>query len=256
MATINTIEDLIRILDENPEWTEALRSRLLTRELLELPARFAEYAETNEKRMVANDRRFESINLQFESIGRRFESIDRRFESIDRQFETVNAHLKSLALRIDRLDRRMGRFEGDMALFRSRHVSEMVREQTRRLAREVGYRRVRTLTADDLYDMVDEADTDGISLSALRSFRFADLIMEAENTDSGDPGYIAVEISYTVNGRDTERAFRNADFLRRFTGKDAVAVIAGVRKDERVNSDIEAGNVIWYPVEVEDLATE
>ena len=218
MATINTIEDLIRILDENPEWTEALRSRLLTRELLELPARFAEYAEANDERMAA----------------------------IDRQFDTVNAHLRAL-------DRRMERFEDDMALFRSRHVSEMIREQTRRLAREVGCRRVRILTADDLYDMVDEADTDDISLSALRSFRFADLIMEAEKTDSGDPGYIAVEISYTVNGRDTERAFRNADFLRRFTGKDTVAVIAGVRKDDRVNSDIEVGNVVWYPVEVEDL---
>ena len=228
MATINTIEDLIRILDENPEWVESLRNRLLTRELLDLPARFAEYAEANDKRMAA---------------------IDLRFDAIDRQFDTVNAHLRAL-------DRRMERFEDDMALFRSRHVSEMIREQTRRLAREVGYRRVRTLTADDLYDMVDEADTDDISLSALRSFRFADLIMEAEKTDSGDPGYIAVDISYTVNGRDTERAFRNADFLRRFTGKDAVAVIAGVRKDDRVNSDIEVGNVVWYPVEVEDLVTE
>ena len=143
-----------------------------------------------------------------------------------------------------------------MAFFRSRHASEMVREQTRRLAREVGYRSVRTLNADDLYDMVDEANTDGISVSALRSFRLADLVIEAVKTDTGEPGYIAVEISYTVNGRDTERAFRNADFLRRFTGMDSVAVIAGVRKDDRVNPDIESGNVFWHQVEVEDLTTE
>ena len=32
MTTINTIEDLLRLLDENPEWVEALRARLLTRE--------------------------------------------------------------------------------------------------------------------------------------------------------------------------------------------------------------------------------
>ena len=37
MTTINTIEDLIRVLDENPEWMEVVRSRLLTPELLELP---------------------------------------------------------------------------------------------------------------------------------------------------------------------------------------------------------------------------
>ncbi len=235
MTTINTIEDLIHILDENPEWTEALRSRLLTQELLELPARFAEYTEATDG--------------QFEAINRRFEAIDRQFEAINRQFDTVNAHLSAL-------DLRLGRFEQDMAFFRSRHASEMVRDQSRRVAREAGYRRVRTLTTDDLYDMVDEADTEGISVSALRSFRAADLIMEAEKADTGAPGFVAVEISYTVNGRDTERAIRNADFLKRFTSKDAVAVVAGVRKDDRIDPDIAAGNVAWFPVEVEDLATE
>ena len=37
MTTINNIEDLVRVLDEHPEWLEAVRTRLLTRELLELP---------------------------------------------------------------------------------------------------------------------------------------------------------------------------------------------------------------------------
>ena len=41
MTTINTIEDLIQILDEHPRWLEALRARLLTRELIELPEKFA-----------------------------------------------------------------------------------------------------------------------------------------------------------------------------------------------------------------------
>ena len=54
MATnINDIEDLMRILDENPEWVEALRARLLTRELVELPQKFAElsqkFAELSQK---------------------------------------------------------------------------------------------------------------------------------------------------------------------------------------------------------------
>lgn len=179
----------------------------------------------------------------------RMAAIDRRFEAINRQFDTVNAHLSAL-------DLRLGRFEQDMAFFRSRHASEMVRDQTRRVAREVGYRRVRTLTTDDLYDMVDEADTEGISVSALRSFRSADLVMEATKTDTGECGYVAVAISYTVNGRDTERAIRNADFLKRFTSRDAIAVVAGVRKDDRIAPDITAGNVAWFPVEVEDLTTE
>ena len=41
MTTINNIEDLVRVLDEHPEWLEAVRTRLLTRELLELPQTIA-----------------------------------------------------------------------------------------------------------------------------------------------------------------------------------------------------------------------
>ena len=43
MFTINTIEDLIQILDEKPEWVDALRARLLTPELLDLPEKFTKF---------------------------------------------------------------------------------------------------------------------------------------------------------------------------------------------------------------------
>ena len=54
MTTINNTEDLIRLLDENPEWAEALRARVLTRELLEVSqtlARFIESANTRFDRL-------------------------------------------------------------------------------------------------------------------------------------------------------------------------------------------------------------
>ena len=239
MATINTIEDLIRILDENPEWTEALRSRLLTRELLELPARFAEYAESNNERLDTIEARLEA-----------------RLDTLDRQLEIVKAQLQSLELRIDRLDRRMERFEDDMARFRSRHASEMVKEQSDIMADELGYRKVQTLTRRDLLRMVNSADTEDISRSDLRSFRRADLIVEAVEDSTGESCYLAVEISFTVNGRDTTRAIRNAKFLSRFTGLRAVPVVSGVRKDDLVNSDLTAGNVSWFEIEDEDLETE
>ena len=37
---------------------------------------------------------------------------------------------------------------------------------------------------------------------------------------------IAVEISYTADRRDTDRATRNADYLTRFTGQTGHAVVA------------------------------
>ena len=42
MVVIHTAEDIIRAMDENPEWLEAVRARVLPREVLELPRRFEE----------------------------------------------------------------------------------------------------------------------------------------------------------------------------------------------------------------------
>ena len=41
MVTINTTDDLLRLLDENPEFREAVRSAILTQELMRFRRRSA-----------------------------------------------------------------------------------------------------------------------------------------------------------------------------------------------------------------------
>ena len=67
---------------------------------------------------------------------------------------------------------------------------------------------------------------------------------------------IAVEISFTANGRDTTRAVRNAGFLTRFTGKCSYAAIVGLNRDNRLQGSIETGEVLWYQLEPELLEAE
>ena len=52
-------------------------------------------------------------------------------------------------------------------------------------------------------------DTSDLPANDLRSFRLADLILE-ETDPQGASCYVAVEVSFTVNGRDSRRALRNA----------------------------------------------
>ena len=54
MTTINTIEDLARILREQPTWADALRALLLTKELLDLPVRFDRFVETQQGNQPAD----------------------------------------------------------------------------------------------------------------------------------------------------------------------------------------------------------
>ena len=246
------MEDFIRVMDENPSWLEAVRSRVLTRELIELPARFAEYAQANDARMDAFDVRMDAF---LRSLADFKEMAEREFQANREEFRAIREQFAIMFARQDALDRRMGRFEEDMGRFRARHASEVVRGRSGILAGDLGCKRVKTLSEDDLMDMVRAADTSGIPVNDLRSFRRADLVMEAVSLDTGASCYIAVEISYTVNGRDTSRAIRNAGFLRRFTGKDALAVVAGVRKDDRVDEDIAANGVAWHELDDEDMGT-
>ena len=125
------------------------------------------------------------------------------------------------------------------------------------VAIELGLRRVYTLGVNQLVDMAESADTAGMFDSPqsrrdnLRSFRRADLIMEAKDPKdpNGETCYVAVEASYTINGRDTRRAMRNAAYLERFTQKRAYGVVVGVHMDDRVQEDVESGRVFWYEIE-------
>ncbi len=219
-TTIHTIEDLIRILDDNPEWMDALRARLLTRELIELPEKFTQFvAEMNS--FVAEMNRF------VEATNRRFDALENRVASI----------------------------QDDVGILKGAHARDAALRETPFIANEMGFRWVKDLTSFDLWGLIDDADTSGIPTNELRSFRRADLIIEATDQD-GNPCYIAVEISFTANGRDTSRALRNAGFLARFTGKHAYSAVVGLRRDDRIQGLVESGEVFWYQLDPEVLEAE
>ena len=213
MTTINTIEDLIHILDEHPHWLEALRARLLTRELIELPEKFAAFVETTNKRL----------------------------DTLESDVKGLKADVKGL--------------RDDMGILKGAHARNVAIEDAAAIARGLGLRRTRTLSRDEVWDLTEAADTSAIAANDLRSFRRADLMMEATDR-AGEPCYIAVEISFTANGRDTTRAVRNAEFLTRFTGKPAYAVIAGLRQDNRIQPTIDSGAVFWHQLDPTDLEAE
>ena len=203
-ATINTIEDLVRVLDENPEWLEALRARLLTRELLEMPQKLAAFAEATER--------------QFEAIDRRFEAIDRQFETIDRRFEAS--------------DRRFAQLLSDIAPIKAAHARNAAVREADQIAEDSGLSFVRVLS---------DAQVAELARSSLAA---------------GETCYLAAEISFTVNGRDTDRAIRNAGLLTQFTGQPASAVVAGLRHDRRIKKHLEAGEVSWYRLDPHTLEVE
>ena len=68
MTTINTIEDLARILRDQPTWAEALRALLLTQDLLDLPGRFDRFVETQQETNRLTERRLNAIEGQLGNL--------------------------------------------------------------------------------------------------------------------------------------------------------------------------------------------
>ena len=227
MATINTIEDLIQLLDDNPHWVEALRTRLLTRELIELPEKFANFVE------VANQ----------------------RFDRIEGRLDRIEGRLDRVEERLDRVEGRLDRLTDDVGILKGAHARSTALRDADVIAEDMGLTLVRVLSRDDLRALTPAQGVADIPTSQLRSFRLADLIMEVANPD-GETSFVAVEISFTVNGRDLTRAVRNAGFLSRFTGRLARAAVTGARLDERIRDRLESEGVFWYELSPESLGAE
>ena len=226
MATIDDIravERLMQTLDENPHLMEAVRSRLLTRELLELPQIVAMLAE--------------------------------RVDQLTERMDQVEGQLARLAERMDqlteRMDRRFDQVANDFTWLKGRAAMDAAREQSHVIAVMLGLRRQLYLHGNELIDLARHQDMSDISAGDLASFYRADLLMEATDA-AGEMHYIAVEVSFTADNRDTRRAIRNAEYLTRFTGRPAHAVVAAFRRDREIQPAIDSGQVLWYQLDEDD----
>ena len=224
MTEINDIGDLVRILQEQPQWAETLRGVLLGRELLELPEEFARFVKLTQTN-------FELVNARLDQVDQRFDQVDQRFDQMDS--------------RLDRLDQRFDRMENDISIIKGYYSEQRMARQVTAIADDLGLEHVRTLPQEELTWMARTlAGTSPLS-NELRGFRAADLVAETRDRE-GNILYVAVEASFTADRRDTSRAARNAELLRQFTGHPALAVVASVRNDQEAQQDLDAGLAHWF----------
>ena len=231
MTTINNIEDLVELLDKHPRWLDAVRARVLTRELIELPQTLARFAAGTNEHFAEVDQRFDKVEGE----------MNERFDKVDQRFDKVESDISGL--------------RDDIAPLKGAHVRSAAVREAGLIAEDMGFTLVQTLNPEQIRILSRSESTADIPAGDLRSFRRADLIMEVTDGE-GETCYVAVEISFTANGRDTTRAVRNAGFLTSFTGKRSVAAVAGLRRDDRIDESIESGEVFWHQLDPSDLEAE
>ena len=154
-----------------------------------------------------------------------------------------DAFAREQSVRVANPEESTGRVENDMGTLKEDFARPRTTQDAEGIAYDMGPDFVRTLSATDLSEMAGNT----LPRDVGRSFRNADLVIEA--TDGTGTRYIAMEISFTADRRDCDRAIRNAGLITRFTGKPAQAAVASVRNDREAADAVESGAVYWHPLE-------
>jgi hypothetical protein len=247
MTTINSQEDFLRALTDNPQWKEAVRAQILGEELLQLPVRFNAFMERMTL-FIAEMTAFVSDQKQVNANQEQFNAEQRQFNAEQREFNArTDAHFA-------RIDRRFDTITNDLAQVKGGHARTVAVDNAAVIAMDMGFEYIRTLSRLELALMAQRARGSDIPANELESFRNADLIIETRN--GTETHYITVEASFTTDHRDTDRAQRNARFLTRFTGYPAHAAIASVRNDHAADAQIASGVIHWHRIAQRDLDPE
>ena len=236
MTTINNQDDFLEALRNNPQWRDAVRAQILGDDLMELPAKFDAFVEEQK----AHNEKLDGFVQKLDGF---VQKLDAFVEEQGTTHANLDARLDRIDTRLDRIDTRLDRMEGDTGTLKGDFARTRTVQDARNIAYDMGLELVRTVSSSELREMAGNALPRDIG----RSFRNADLVIEA--TDGADIRYIAMEVSFTADRRDCDRAIRNAGLITRFTGKPAQATIASVRNDRDATETVESGAVYWHPLE-------
>ena len=276
---IDTVVDLYRIIDEQPEWAEALRNRLLGAELLAMPRQLAQLTEetralraitetlaetaaehtrqlAEQSRQIADLRRIvEGHTAQLAELTTQVKEHTVQLVELTDQVKEHTVQLAELTTQVkehtvqltelrrisDNQTARMGRIEQDSSSLKNMHSEAQIDKNITAVAGEVDLYHPIRITQEELMTMARQL---GLDRDTRRSFIRADLVFKAQD-DQDNPIYGAVEVSWTADYRDTNRARRNAALLEKATGCPALAIVASNRWEQ----ELDWNNIHWYPLE-------
>ena len=214
MTTINDISDLVRILQEDPAWAEAVRSVLLSQELQSLPERFDKFVELTRENN---------------------ELVNRRLERLEEGQQRLEEGQLRLEGRQQRLERDVETLKTDVGTLKGSDTERRARENILNIAKdELGLSRGSILLARgrntdpeflgsinnaEVLSLITEEQADHVLL--------ADIIIRARRVEDKRYVHGVFEVSRTIRQNDIRRARERADAVAAATGEEAIAVVIG-----------------------------
>ena len=238
--TVEDVQDLVRLLDEQPEWRAVVRRQLLSDEFLALPEQIAQQrtdiqrieeqvaevrlrTERVEEQIAELRLRTERIEEQIAELRLRTERIEAQIveqrRETDRRFQQVEDQIAALTRTVDTLRDDVGELKGDSL---ERRYRERASAYFGRLLR-----RTRVVTDAELHELLDNAVERGlITDDESDEVTWADAIVRGRRRGDRAQVVAVAEVSWGVGIKDVERARRRSDLLAKL-GFITLPVVGG-----------------------------
>ena len=238
--TVHEFHDLIRLVEERPEWRAELRRLVLTDELLAVPEQLAELRAQTERQFqtlaAAQQRTDERLAQLIEAQQRTDERLAQLAEAqqgfaktqqrLEVRFDGLEARFDGLEVRVDRLEKTVSILVDDMGEVKGQNLEMLYRQRAAAYLSRIA-RRIKTLSTDELANLLDDAvDRNQLSDAERDEILLADLVVQGRRRDDGTEVYLVIEISSGVGPHDVERAVHRAILLTKL-GTPALPVVAG-----------------------------
>jgi vacuolar-type H+-ATPase subunit I/STV1 len=260
--TIRTVEDLIRVLEEHPEWRERLLAVLLGQEFLQVPARLdrieavlerlvesheqlwqshRQLLESHEQLWQSHRQLLESHRQLLESHQQLWESHRQLQESHQQLWEShrqlqeshrqlleshqmLVAEVRELRQTVEQLVNWMQRLDTDVGKLKGK-VLEL--DYLQHAPARFGYyvRRPRVVNLGHFLDDLREQGHE-FSLDEWTQLASLDVLLQAQHPYTRETIFLAIEVSWMLFPDDVERARKRAELLRAH-GINAYAAVAG-----------------------------
>lgn len=236
LQDITDFHDVVRLLEQHPEWRAELRRLILTEELLALPDQIAELTKQVTRLTEAQARVEERLVRTEERLVRTEEGLVRteerlvqieewqaRTEEWQAQIEERQARTET---RLDSLTGVVKRLSDDVGTLKGKGLETHYRLHGSPFFGSL-LRRPHVLSSEELSDILDPGmDQGSLSSDEALEVRRADLVVRGTRRKDRTLVYLVVEVSWTIDLEDVERASRRSAHLAK-TGLSVLPVAAG-----------------------------
>ena len=243
---IHNFQDILDAMERDPALRDALRSHILTEELIQLPAQFAEHKAQFAQFVQVTREHNELVDRRLEVIDRRLERLETAVAGLDSRLEGVETTVSNLSGHVATLSGHVGRIVGyDYEGVILRFIDRLLERETDLVNLSVvGSARNGWEFQHMSQQNRDSVASGTISLTESLDLEMADAILDGRTPDGGKR-FILAEASITVLTADVETAVRRAEVLRKITGTRTVPAVIGVRITENARDAASPGEVIF-----------